>query len=129
MKKVTLLFLAISLPGFILLTNCARVTYREHKYTGHPNYEGRPEPPPHAPAHGYRRKYSYQYYPSSFVYYDAGRKIYFYLDEGQWSSTRSLPRSIRIHEAEAVRIDVYSDTPYVEFHVHQQQYPPGGENR
>ena len=27
-------------------------------------------PPPHAPAHGYRAKYTYRYYPSCSVYYD-----------------------------------------------------------
>jgi hypothetical protein len=41
-------------------------------------------PPPHAPAHGYRAKYSYRYYPSSYVYFDVSRKCYFYLDGDNW---------------------------------------------
>ena len=34
-------------------------------------------PPPHAPAHGHRAKYSYQYYPSCYVYFDISRRCYF----------------------------------------------------
>jgi hypothetical protein len=30
-------------------------------------------PPAHAPAHGYRAKHQYRYYPSRSVYYDTGR--------------------------------------------------------
>jgi hypothetical protein len=36
-------------------------------------------PPPHAKAHGYRAKHTYQYYPSASVYFDASRKVYFTL--------------------------------------------------
>ena len=37
-------------------------------------------PPPHAPAHGYRAKHTYRYYPDASVYFDISRKIYFYLE-------------------------------------------------
>lgn len=38
---------------------------------GHREHEG--GPPPWAPAHGYRAKHSYHYYPSAEVYFDTGR--------------------------------------------------------
>ena len=38
-------------------------------------------PPAHAPAHGYRAKHAYRYYPSSCVYFDASKKVYFTLRE------------------------------------------------
>jgi hypothetical protein len=41
-------------------------------------------PPPHAPAHGYRAKYSYRYYPSCYVYFDISSKFYFYLAGDGW---------------------------------------------
>ena len=40
-------------------------------------------PPPHAPAHGARAKYTYNYYPSAQLYFDISRKVYFYLEKGQ----------------------------------------------
>ena len=33
-------------------------------------------PPPRAPAHGYRAKYTYHYYPSSCIYFDASRCLH-----------------------------------------------------
>ncbi len=36
-------------------------------------------PPAHAPAHGYRARHSYLYYPSSYVYFDITRKVYFHM--------------------------------------------------
>ena len=46
-------------------------------------------PPAHAPAHGYRAKHRYKYYPSCSVYFDIGRSVYFYLegDTSMWAAT------------------------------------------
>jgi hypothetical protein len=33
-------------------------------------------PPAHAPAHGYRAKHRYRYYPSCSVYFDIGRVLW-----------------------------------------------------
>jgi len=69
-------------------------------------------PPPHAPAHGYRRKYSYLYYPSSNVYYSAERKAYFYLDGNGWKVRATLPASVQIKVEEGVVVELDTDLPY-----------------
>jgi len=82
-------------------------------------------PPPHAPAHGYRKKYRYRYYPDAYVYFDSGRGVYFYLDRNDWKMSVSLPRELEIRLGGAVEIEMDSDRPYVEFEGHKGKYPPG----
>lgn len=82
-------------------------------------------PPPHAPAHGYRAKYQYRYYPSCSVYYDAGRKIYFYLNGENWRVSASLPNNLRIRLGDFVGIEMDTDKPYTHYQEHKAKYPPG----
>lgn len=82
-------------------------------------------PPPHAPAHGYRAKHSYYYYPSSYVYFDVTRNVYFYMEGSVWRTTASLPDSIRVKLGDHVTIDMDDDEPYREFESHKKKYPPG----
>lgn len=82
-------------------------------------------PPPHAPAHGFRKKHSYWYYPSSYVYYDAGRSLYFYMENGNWQVGARLPSSIQLTIGEAVSIELDTDQPYLSFEAHKASYPPG----
>lgn len=82
-------------------------------------------PPPWAPAHGYRAKYRYRYYPSFHVYFDVGRRVYFYLDAGRWQMSARLPRAIRLGPADYVVIELETDKPYQYFSKHKKQYPPG----
>lgn len=82
-------------------------------------------PPPWAPAYGYRAKHQYRYYPSSYVYYDTGRSLYFYYEGGRWQASVSLPSSIRIDVGDYVSIEMDDDRPY---HYHSdvvKRYPPG----
>ena len=44
-------------------------------------------PPSHAPAHGYRAKHQYHYYPANEIYFDSGRGIYFFLSSVTDSNT------------------------------------------
>jgi len=53
-------------------------------------------PPPHAPAHGYRAKHTYYYYPSAYVYFDISRKVYFYLEGDKWRMSVSLPHGLHV---------------------------------
>ena len=86
----------------------------------------RPGPPAHAPAHGYRRKlYQYRYYPSSYVYFDVERKVYFYLEGGNWRVSARLPAQVHIDVGEAVSVSLETDTPYTHFKEHKTQFPPG----
>ena len=82
-------------------------------------------PPPHAPAHGYRAKHHYRYYPSCSVYYDSGRKLFFYLKGDNWEIGASLPSSIRVRLGEYVSMELDTDRPYVYHADHVKRYPPG----
>ena len=79
-------------------------------------------PPPHAPAHGYRAKYAYRYYPSANAYYDVERKSYFYLEGNNWRVGVSLPDSLSVRLGNYVTIGMDSDKPYTSFEAHKRQY-------
>lgn len=82
-------------------------------------------PPPWAPAHGYRAKYRYRYYPSFYVYFDLGRQVYFYLEGDRWRVSAQLPSAIRIESADYVTIELKTGKPYEYFAEHKKKYPPG----
>ena len=63
------------------------------------------KPPPWAPAHGYRAKQQYQYYPKQKVYYNPEQKEYFWLDGGAWKTGVELPKQITIRGAEPVKVE------------------------
>ena len=81
-------------------------------------------PPPHAPAHGYRAKHAYRYYPGSGVYFDINRNVYFYLAGDTWRMSVSLPHHIQMQINHYVAIEMDSDKPYTRFKEHCQKYPP-----
>lgn len=86
-------------------------------------------PPPHAPAHGYRAKHCYRYYPAKEVYLDTGRRIYFYIEGGAWVADALLPYQLRISLGDYETVEMYSDTPY-EYHKEYKskgkyKVPPG----
>jgi hypothetical protein len=82
-------------------------------------------PPDHAPAHGYRAKYEYRYYPADRVYFDLHRQVYFYLKGDSWQVAVSLPREISLTVDDYVTIGMDTDKPYTEYEVHRRKYPPG----
>lgn len=82
-------------------------------------------PPPWAPAHGVRAKYAYHYYPASYIYYDATRRLYFYFQGGAWVSAVSLPPAYLPLSGEFVIIEMDDDRPYKYYEKHKKQYPPG----
>ena len=81
-------------------------------------------PPAHAPAHGYRAKHQYRYYPSCSVYYDTGRRLYFYLQGDNWEVGASLPSRLRVGLGDSVSIELDTDKPYIHHKDHQKKYPP-----
>lgn len=82
-------------------------------------------PPAHAPAHGYRAKHKYRYYPNCSVYYDCGRKVYFYLRGDRWEVGASLPGHLRLRLGDSVNIEMHTDKPYMHHSEHVKKYPPG----
>lgn len=85
-------------------------------------------PPPWAPAHGYRAKYRYRYYPDDYVYYDGSRSLYFYYAGGGWRAAVALPSSIRIDLDRYAVIEMDTDRPYVYHSDVVKRYPPGLED-
>jgi len=99
----------------------------EHKASNKPpaKYKDKKNgPPAHAPAHGYRAKHQYRYYPDAGVYYEADRGAYFYLDSGEWRISVSLPHSIHLGSA-YVSLELDTDEPYRYHDEHKEKYPPG----
>ncbi len=111
--------------AFLVLNACAITGGGVH--VGGPPPEPAGGPPPHAPAHGYRAKYQYHYYPSAYVYFDVTRNVYFYLEGSAWRTAVVLPAVYRgkIREVEYVTIDMDDDRPYSHFEEHKKKFPPG----
>ncbi len=86
-------------------------------------------PPPWAPAHGYRAKHQYRYYPSSYVYFDVGRRLYFYYEGGHWRVSASLPGGIQIEVSDYVTLEMDTDKPYEYNTEVVKRYPPGQEKK
>ena len=80
-------------------------------------------PPPWAPAHGYRAKYQYRYWPGSQVYFDSGRGMYFYYSGGSWQAGVSLPGGIHLSGG-YVNLDMDAAKPYKWHKDVIQRYPP-----
>ncbi len=82
-------------------------------------------PPPWAPAHGYRAKYRYRYYPDSQVYYNENQGSYIYYNNGNWEISVSLPDRIKINIRDYVTVEMDTDQPY-KYHTEVvKKYPPG----
>lgn len=80
-------------------------------------------PPPHAPAHGYRAKHQYQYYPNCNVYHDVSRGMYFYMKGDGWAVGASLPTDLLPNLGASVSLDMDTDKPYEHNAEHLKQYP------
>jgi len=118
----------------IFTTGCApkkiKVVYEKddnsrYSEAGYKHKHKKKGPPAHAPAHGYRAKHKYRYYPSRSVYYDKGRRIYFYLKGDNWEVGASLPSSLRVELGDSVSIELDTDRPYIYHSDHVKKYPPG----
>ena len=92
-----------------------------------PVYE--PGPPPWAPAHGYRAKHHYYYYPESYVYFDVGRRAYFYYYGNGWHVSVSLPAQIHVDVNTYVTLDMDADEPYRYHSEVVKRYPPGHQKK
>jgi len=128
------LVIAFFIVSTIFIVGCApkkiKVVYEKDansKYSeaSHKQKYKKKGPPTHAPAHGYRAKHQYRYYPSHSVYYDTDRRLYFYIKGENWEVGASLPNHIRIGLGDSVNIELESDKPYIYHSEHVKKYPPG----
>jgi len=83
----------------------------------------------HAKVHRHRGKHHYLYYPSSSVYFDRDRRLYYYLSHGHWEAGSSLPRSIRSGLGDYVKLELNTGMPYTYHADHCKQYPPGKKKK
>jgi hypothetical protein len=128
--KASLVWLVIVLVTISFSTTCLAGNAISVQWGDNPKqasdagvYKRKGGPPPHAPAHGYRAKHQYRYYPSRNVYYDQGRGVYFYIKGDGWTVGASLPTDLRSDLGYAVNLDMDTDNPY-EFNAeHLRQYP------
>jgi hypothetical protein len=84
-------------------------------------YEG---PPPWLPAHVNHPKHTYRYYPYHGIYFEERTRIYFYMTDGRWQASASLPAFIRITVNDFITLDMDSDRPYVYHKYVIKRYPP-----
>ena len=124
MQRIIMMSIFLIMGGFSLLMGGCALRVGDPPA---PVYTPPPEsgPPPWAPAHGYRAKHHYYYYPDSQVYFDAGRSLYFYFSGGGWQASVSLPSGIQISAGEYVSLDMDVDRPYVYHSDVEKKYPPG----
>ncbi len=96
------------------------------------------DPPPWAPAHGWRAKhghgdryyveeaprvvhYRYVYYPEREIYYAPERGLWFWLDGGRWQFGVNLPTRYNAYRTGGVSVMLDTDRPYTE-HVYVEQH-------
>jgi hypothetical protein len=125
-KEVWLIFFLLFWSLFFILScqGTRVIIENEPSPKQSPSYK-KEGPPPWAPAHGYRAKHRYRYYPSSRVYHDKERGVYFYYSDGQWRVTVSLPSIIRIDVGDYVTLEMDTDKPYEWDQDVIKKYPPG----
>ncbi|MFC1820038.1 hypothetical protein ACFLZG_03000, partial [Thermodesulfobacteriota bacterium] len=68
------------------------------------------------------KRYEYHYYPSTGVYFDVNRKIYFYFVNGRWQISVTLPGGTRLGYDDPVTINMNNYRPYMKYHEHKQKY-------
>jgi hypothetical protein len=81
-------------------------------------------PPPWG--HG---SYHYRYYPYDDIYFDEQRGVYFYLYDGGWQTSVSLPAYIQITVNDFVTLDMDTDKPYKYHSDVVKRYPPGQQKK
>lgn len=72
-------------------------------------------PPPWAPAHGYRAKTRYVYFPDQNMYYDLNARNYIYLSGSNWVVRTTLPKlfvGVNLGRSSQVELDFVGDRPY-----------------
>jgi hypothetical protein len=73
------------------------------------------DPPPWAPAHGWRAKHQYVYYPSAEVYYEPASSMWFWLGGNGWQAGVSLPLALQGYvSVGGVNISLDVDRPYLQ---------------
>ncbi len=76
-----------------------------------------------AQSSGKRLTHIYRYFPSSGIYYDTGRGIYFYLRDGKWKTAASIPSGKSMDIGCFISFEMDTDEPYVYHDEIKNKYP------
>jgi len=127
-----LTLLALSNSGLAQSSGSVTIQWGDHPSSPPPPpppppvevYQHPAGPPPHAPAHGYRAKHQYRYYPYRNVYYEPVRRLYFYMGGDGWAFGASLPSHLTVAGLGTyVSIGLDNDQPYHHNDAHVRMYP------
>ncbi len=123
LMKQFLITVVLSLLVCTVLIGCKSAGVTVGQSNG-PSPGARNGPPSHAPAHGYRRKFGYHYYPDQHVYYAPDRRTYFWLQGENWKVGVELPSHIALNLGDHVSIELETDKPY-QYHDSVVRKHPG----
>jgi len=126
----------VALLAAALLSSCEHIrigggTSGGQGHDGHDHHHGHEPvqkkggPPAHAPAHGYRKKFDYKYYPSKKVYYCSQRRLYFWIEGDGWKLGASLPSNLNVSGVDSISVDISQETPYMHYESNYKQSHPG----
>ena len=83
--------------------------------------------PPPWKTSAYGPVYHYKYYPMAFIYFDVGRRVYFYqADDGHWVQSTVLPENLADNLGTPVMLTMSTDRPYIYQSQVMQRYPHPG---
>lgn len=131
--RPTILFFVFLTAGAFMFSGCATPSGgnisvdwenpKSQQESPQPKVAKKSGPPSHAPAHGYKAKHTYRYYPNECTYYDPDRNVYFYIEKDGWTIGASLPNHIRLSN-DYVTVKLETDRPYEYYDEHTEKYPP-----
>jgi len=84
-------------------------------------------PPPWAPAHGFRAKTRFVYFPEYNFYFDLEKKVYIHFQAGKWSVSIELPSrlgNLNLRNASKFELDLDIDNPQIYNADHQMRFRP-----
>lgn len=81
-------------------------------------------PPPWAPAHGYRAKQKYLYYPKYNIYKDPVSGLFFSFHAGSWGKGDLPPNLDPRHLGRGYTFEGDMDEPYKGNRQHKNKYKP-----
>jgi hypothetical protein len=59
------------------------------------------------------------------VYFDAERRLYFFMADGRWCSAAQLPADLDLGDCRFVMLSLEASDPYAHFCGHKPKRPPG----
>jgi hypothetical protein len=87
------------------------------------------DPPGHAPAHGYRAKHRYVYYPERELYYAPESRLWFWMQGADWRVGANLPAPYQQYTSGGITIELGSERPFTEHVYVVERYGKGSKHK